>query len=284
MKKSPAVKRSKSELVVSYWKNPPDAWSAATLPHWVLGLTLAGACEQGQPDGQRFRIEKGDFSIVRANTPQRWQVLGKKTWHSIGCIFNPRPHWLTWLNWKEIAPGFMKLSLCDLKVRREIRNGFFRAYCLGKSGLPDASDFVYNAIEHVILTANRHYQLGGHSEYDPRIGRAIQYLVKNLSTPLHVGDVAAYSHLSRSRFAHVFKQQTGLGPIAFQNQQRIVRAKQMLRMSFLPVKEIALELGFKYSKYFSTYFRKTTGFSPRQYRRRCFRSNINRTDGSGNIR
>lgn len=234
----------------------------------MLGLTLDGVAEQGQPDGKRFLVEKGDFGVIRANTPQRWRVLGKTDWRSIGCIFDPRPHWVAWMNWEEIAPGFMKLTLNDLKVRREVRNGFFRAYRLGKSGLPDATDFVYNAIENVILSANRYYQLGGHSEYDPRVGRAIQYISENLSSPLSLNAVATHSNLSRAHLAWLFKKQVGIGPIAFQNQQRIARARQMLNMSFLSIKQIAIELGFKTPNYFSTCFRKVMGVVPRKYRRK----------------
>jgi transcriptional regulator GlxA family with amidase domain len=161
----------------------------------------------------------------------------------------------------------MKLTLRDLKVRRAIRDGFFRAYRLGKSGLPDATDFVYNVIENVILSANRYYQLSGHSESDPRVGRAIQYISENLSSPLSLNEVASHSNLSRAQLAYLFKKQVGIGPITFQNQQQITRARQMLSMSFLSIKQIAIELGFKNPKYFSACFRKVTGVNPRQYRR-----------------
>lgn len=254
-------------MVVHCRNKPPGTKDEGTLPHWVLGLTLDGVVEQGQPNGKRFLLEKGDFLVIRANTPQRWRALGKTDWSVIYCIFDPRLHWVSWMNWEEIAPGFMKLTLNDLKVRREVRNGLMRAYQLGKSGLQDATDFVYNAIENVILLASRHYQLSGHSEYDPRVGRAIQYLAENLSSPLSLNEVATHSNLSRAHLACLFKKQVGIGPIAFQNQQRITRAAQMLRMSFLSIKQIAMELGFENPKYFSACFRKVTGVSPRQYRR-----------------
>jgi len=269
MNDSNAAKKEKPGLVVSCHRMPPGTKTAErSLPHWALGLVLDGTCEHGQPGGKRFLLGKGDFLIIRANTPQRWRVIGRTDWHIINCIFDPRPPWISWLNLEEIAPGFMKLTLRDAKVRREVRNGLMRAYRLGKSGLPDATDFVYNAIENVLLLVNRHYQLSGHSEYDPRVGRAIQYLAENLSSPLSLKEVAVHCNLSRARLACLFKKQAGIGPIAFQNQQRIMRAKQMLRMSFLSVKQIAIELGFKNPKYFSACFRKVTGVGPRQYRRR----------------
>jgi AraC family transcriptional regulator of arabinose operon len=238
----------------------------AILPQWVLGLTLGGTCEQGQPNGKRFIVQKGDVGIIRGNTPQRWRTVGKTAWRSIDCIFNPRPHWISWLNWREAAPGFMKVSLGHSPVYRKVRNSLILAYRLGKSGRPEATDFVYNEIEKVLLLANQYYRQSGSSKYDPRVGKAIDYLTENLSVHVGVNDVASYSGLSRTQLAYLFKQQVGMGPIAFQNEQRITQSKQMLRMSFLSVKQIAFELGFKNPKYFSTCFRRITGVTPRQYR------------------
>lgn len=255
-------------LFVACVKKLPGASYEHTLPHWVLGLTLGGVCEQGEPKGKRFLMKKGDFLILRANMPQRWQALGKTAWRTIYCIFDPRPHWIPWLNWEEVAPGFMKLPIDDARVFREVRNSLMRAYRLGRSGLPEVTDFAYHAIERVLLLVNRYYQRRSHSEYDPRVNSAIRYLAENLSTPLNLNEVAAHCNVSRAHLAYLFKKQVGIGPIAFQNQQRITRAGQMLRMSFLSIKQIAIELGFKNPKYFSTCFRKITGVNPRQYRRK----------------
>jgi AraC family transcriptional regulator, arabinose operon regulatory protein len=248
-------------------KTPPGTKHEGSSSHWVMGLTLAGACDIGQPGGKRFLLERGDLVVTRPNTPQRWQVVGKTDWQTIYCLFDPRPHWIAWLSRNEIAPGFMKRILRNSRVLREVRDGMLRAYRLGSTGLPDVQDIAYNAIERVLLSVNRYFQCAGHSENDPRVGKAIRYLAENLSTPLSLQEVAAHSNLSRARLAYLFKKQVGLGPIAFQQQQRIARAKQMLQLPILSVKQIAAELGFKSPKYFSSCFRKMAGVSPRQYRR-----------------
>jgi AraC family transcriptional regulator, arabinose operon regulatory protein len=255
-------------LVVTRRTIPLGATREAVLPQWVLGMTFGGECEQGQPNGMRFIVRKGDFVIIRGKTPQRWRIVGKKEWRSIDCIFNPRPHWISWLNWREAAPGFMKLSLGDSTVYRKVRNSLTLAYRLGKSGMPGAMDFVYNEIEKVLLLTNRYYRQSGISQSDPRVDKAIQYLTGNLAVHMGLNEVAAFCGLSRTQLAYLFKHQVGIGPIAFQNEQRITQSKQMLGMSFLSVKQIAFELGFKNPKYFSTCFRRITGVNPRQYRRK----------------
>jgi AraC-like DNA-binding protein len=79
-------------------------------------------------------------------------------------------------------------------------------------------------------------------------------------------EAAAATNMSRAHLAYLFKKQVGLSPIAFQKQVRITRTKQMLSMPLLPIKEIAVVLGFKNPDHFSSCFRKVVGVSPRQYR------------------
>lgn len=266
MIKSDNAQKPKMEMLVSRRSIRPGASLESVLPHWVIGLVFDGALEQGPPNGKRFVARKGDFSVIRGHMPQRWLVVGKKACSGIDCIFDPRPHWISWLNMAEIAPGFMIVPLRDSKVRRKVREGLARAYRLGQSGTPEAMDFVYNEIEKVILLVNRYYRQCGVATYDSRVGKAVQYLTENLAVHMGLKEVAAYCGLSRAQLAFLFKEQVGIGPIAFQNEQRIARAKQMLRMSFLSVKQIALELGFKNPKYFSSCFRRISGIGPRQYR------------------
>jgi AraC family transcriptional regulator, arabinose operon regulatory protein len=261
-----ALQREFNLSISSYVKIAPGSRFEGAKAQWVMGLTLAGACDFGQPGGKRFLLKKGDFMLIRPYTPQSWVAIGKTAWRTIYCIFEPRPQWIPWFNWEEILPGFMKRTVQDPKTLREIRDGLMQASRLQRNGLPDGEEFAYNALERVFLLANHYFQFTSHPEYDPRIAKSIRYLANNISAPLSLKEIATHSNLSRAHFAYLFKKQVGVGPLAFQQQQRIVQAKQMLRMSFLSIKQIAFELGFQNPKYFSSCFRKATGTSPRQYR------------------
>lgn len=267
MIKSISVPVPQTEILVSRRAIQPGACCEATLPQWVMGPVLEGTMEEGQPNGKRVLIRKGDFAITRGHTPQRWQVVGKTIYRAMDCIFDPRPHWIPWLNWPEFAPGFMVVPLRDTQVFRKVCACMMRAYRLGRSGTPEAMDYVYHEIEKVLLLVNRYCRHHGAPAYDPRVDKAVRYLSDNLAVHAGLNEVAAYCGLSRARMASLFKRQVGVGPIAFQNEQRIDRARQMLRMSFMSVKEIALDLGFKNPKYFSTCFRRINGASPGRYRK-----------------
>ena len=67
---------------------------------------------------------------------------------------------------------------------------------------------------------------------------------------------------------HVFARETGSAPLQYQLGIRLARAKSLLRSSDMPIAEIAESLGFNSTWYFSHFFAKETGTSPRAYRGR----------------
>ena len=63
-----------------------------------------------------------------------------------------------------------------------------------------------------------------------------------------------------------FKEHTGLAPNQYLLEVRIRKARELLTNTTLTVTAIAEETGFKSSFYFSRFFKKRAGLSPRQYR------------------
>jgi two-component system response regulator YesN len=98
---------------------------------------------------------------------------------------------------------------------------------------------------------------------------AKSFIESNFSDPdLHMNSVAAKFNLSPSHFSTVFSQEIGETFRDYLNTLRIDRAKELLRMTNLKCSEIAYQCGYNDSHYFSTVFKKKTGFSPQQYRGR----------------
>jgi AraC family transcriptional regulator len=57
-----------------------------------------------------------------------------------------------------------------------------------------------------------------------------------------------------------------MSPHRYLMQQRLDRAKQLLRLPEFTVTRIALECGFANQSHFAKYFRRYTGVSPTQFR------------------
>jgi two-component system response regulator YesN len=99
------------------------------------------------------------------------------------------------------------------------------------------------------------------------IQEAKAFIEENFSNPdLHMNGVAAKFNLSSSHFSTVFSQEVGETFRDYLNTLRIDRARELLRTTNLKCSEIAYQCGYNDSHYFSTVFKKKTGFSPQQFR------------------
>ena len=98
----------------------------------------------------------------------------------------------------------------------------------------------------------------------PDIGRAADYIQEHIREKLPLEELAAVSLLSPSRFKQKFKDQIGISPRNYVNFHKIEEAKKML-LSGASATEVAMDLSFSGSDYFSVVFRRYTSFSPTEY-------------------
>ena len=101
-----------------------------------------------------------------------------------------------------------------------------------------------------------------------RIGEALSHLERNIHREVNLEELASIAHMSQRSFLRVFLSATGTSPLAWAISQRINRACQLLRNTDRRVTEIAFDVGFNDSNYFTRQFRKVTGLTPRDYRNR----------------
>ena len=103
---------------------------------------------------------------------------------------------------------------------------------------------------------------------DPTISRARAYLSEHYANPnLMLQDVTDEVHLSQSHFSTMFAQETGLTFTQYLTALRIGKAKELLEATEMRSSQIAQEVGYNDSHYFSYLFKKTTGMTPSEYRR-----------------
>ena len=99
-----------------------------------------------------------------------------------------------------------------------------------------------------------------------RIGESVSYLELHLQNEVNVDLLAEKARMSKRSFLRAFQLATGSSPIAWLIEQRVQRAAQLLRRTSRPVTDIAFEVGFNDSNYFTRQFTKRTGLSPTRYR------------------
>lgn len=92
------------------------------------------------------------------------------------------------------------------------------------------------------------------------------YIDAHLHQELKLADLASLLGISEFHFSHRFKQVLGTTPHQYLLQQRIERAKQLLKQRDRSIADIALTCGFNSHSHLSKQFRQITGTTPKAYR------------------
>jgi AraC family transcriptional regulator len=98
--------------------------------------------------------------------------------------------------------------------------------------------------------------------------KLMQYIDEYLAEDVSLSSLAELVHLSPYHFSRMFKQSFDTTPHRYLTSQRIERAKSLLAARKLSVTEVALNVGFSETSSFTSAFRKVTGETPTDYRRR----------------
>ena len=85
---------------------------------------------------------------------------------------------------------------------------------------------------------------------------------ENVEQDIDFKKFAEENHMGYSYFRKMFKKYTGVPPVQYHLERKILRAKEMLLSTDKIIKEISYELGFQSIYYFSRVFKKKTGVSP----------------------
>lgn len=93
------------------------------------------------------------------------------------------------------------------------------------------------------------------------------FLNTKLHVPFKIEELCnTFSH-SESQTIRIFKNAFGTTPYAYVLSKKISLAKQMLKDTNLPIKEISKQLSFADEYYFSNIFKSKTGLSPSTFRK-----------------
>lgn len=103
--------------------------------------------------------------------------------------------------------------------------------------------------------------------YKERMLRVLVHIQQHLDEQLRLEELATLACLSPYHFHHVFTGMLGESLASHIRRLRLERAAWRLRLSRMPVVQIALEAGYDTHEAFSRAFRNSFGMSPTQFRR-----------------
>jgi AraC family transcriptional regulator len=101
---------------------------------------------------------------------------------------------------------------------------------------------------------------------DRQILQISDYIHDHLAEEIKIAELANLTRMSHFHFSRLFKQAIGVSPQQYVIEQRVERAKQLLKQTQLPIMEIAIQCGFSSHSHLGKWFRQCTGLSPKAYR------------------
>jgi len=112
---------------------------------------------------------------------------------------------------------------------------------------------------------------GQHQHEDDEILKSQAYIEQNYSTDISIDEVSALANTGKRNFIRRFKAATNNTPIEYLQRVRIEAAKKALEDKDWQMDEIMDKTGYKDAKTFRMIFKRMTGLSPRDYRKKYSR-------------
>jgi AraC family transcriptional regulator len=101
-----------------------------------------------------------------------------------------------------------------------------------------------------------------------QLRRLRERMLEDLAADLSLADLAALVGLSTHHLCRAFRARTGMPPYRYFLSLRIERARQLLEAGGANVTEVAQAVGYDDPNQFTRVFRRLTGMTPRDFRRR----------------
>lgn len=99
-----------------------------------------------------------------------------------------------------------------------------------------------------------------------QLRQVIDYINTHLDRDISLPELAEVAFMSQSHFTRLFKQSMGVTPYQYLLEQRIKRAKQLLKRKKIAIADVALQCGFANQTHLTKRFRQFTGMTPKAYR------------------
>ena len=125
-------------------------------------------------------------------------------------------------------------------------------------------------MQQLLITVSRHTQadtrLNTYTQNE--IEKAIGWFHEHYAEEINIESFAESKNMSVSWFIRNFKHYTGVTPLSYILSLRITNARHLLQTTSYNVTEISAIVGYDNPLYFSRLFKKETGLSPSEFRKK----------------
>lgn len=235
-------------------------------PHWheeyAIGL-ITGGVEQFEYRGATHRAGLGEIILIDAG-----EVHTGESWDERGFAF--RMLYIPESTFREAAAekwttsgtlSFHKTVISDDSLRRALSK--LHAILDTRNSALERESLFRSAVAKILERAGSWTKSVADIPAPPAVQRARDYLQDHLFSDISLDQLASVSGLSKFHLLRQFRAECGLPPHSYQLQQRILRAKSLLRV--LEPVEVAITCGFADQSHFHRVFRSLVGTTPGCY-------------------
>jgi AraC family transcriptional regulator of arabinose operon len=227
-------------------------------------IYVIDGCGCFKTEGYTWNINAGDIFFLFKNVEHSYETNNNNPWSTYWINFSGESA-LYYLNTLNVTPRNPVLQIGNraniIMEINEIFNTFNDGY--GYIQLLYASSCARHILTYIIKDQTDFNEdiLKGIS-----FKKAINYMQSNIGKKFSLDELSSYSNLSKYYFIHKFKEATGITPLDYFLRLKIQKASELLVSSTMKINEISELLGYDNYYYFSSVFKKITGYSPQQYR------------------
>lgn len=226
-------------------------------------------CMQGKGwcriEGQIYNILPNQYIILPPEKPHAYGADKEEPWTIYWLHFTGQ-HAAIYSEGQQIPQDITPAVNSRINERQHVFEEIFTT--LEKS--TDRESLRYaSSLLHYYLASMRylhHYRQEAPVEQRDVIEAAKHYMQENMEHRLSLEQLARFTGYSPSHFSLLFRQQTGMSPLSYQNQMKIKHACYLLQNTPMHINQICHKIGFDDSFYFSRLFKQQIGCSPKQYR------------------
>lgn len=255
-------------LVAGHYVEPYGyaTYRGAGTKDWLITCTRQG---KGYfiLDDEVTTVGARDILLIPPGTTHQYGTVEGSVWDFHWTHFIPRPYWMSWLRMIQEDYRLPLIHIDDEQVWDRIQSAFKRVLSDSLAIGEFAVELSLNGLEEVFLMLVRGTLNSNEPKIDPRVRTVLRYISEHLSEPLTVADLAAQVDLSSSRLSHLFKEQMQDSVTNAIIKLRLHQATRLLQFTSRKVTDIAHEVGFESSFYFTRQFTSQIGMSPTKYRK-----------------
>lgn len=213
----------------------------------------------------RYKIKPGSLMIIKPGNWHRYRPLRYTGWQSNFIGFNGHiPQQLF------DQPFFStKKAILDVGYREDFIDTYYKIFRYVLEEKPGFQQVIAGEIMKLfglIISMNKQKEFTG--KHIEKIIQKARFMIReNVESNIDFKYFAEKNNIGYSYFRKMFKKYAGLPPVQYHLNLKILKAKDMLLHTDKIIKEIAYELGFQSTYYFSRIFKNRVGVSPSKTRK-----------------